>query len=100
MGGEGDVVVPGMLCASITECRWRYDVGMKADAGTTNVGYVNSRGQEVTESTNAKGTDYLQYIYVLRCRTCGNTCGANGSDIHARRCPFCQGGRPGLEVPR
>ena len=42
------------------------------------------------------GTDHLQRIYVLRCDHCGYEYGANGSDAHERKCPRCQGGRPGL----
>ncbi len=64
---------------------------------TTDVGYENKNGQVVVRPTSLKGTDHLQFIYVLRCSTCGHEYGANGSDIHERRCPECQGGRPGLD---
>jgi hypothetical protein len=63
---------------------------------TTEPGYENRNGQTVIRSTGMAGTDYGQYVYVLRCGSCGNEYGANGSDIHIRRCPVCQGGRPGL----
>jgi hypothetical protein len=63
---------------------------------TTDVGYENGNGQVVVKHTGLQGTDHLQYIYVLQCTKCGCEYGANGSDIHERRCPTCQGGRPGL----
>ena len=67
-----------------------------ADKGTTRVGYLNRNGQMVVRPTGLAGNDHLQYIYVLRCRHCGNEYGANGSDIFQRKCPRCQGGKPGL----
>jgi hypothetical protein len=64
--------------------------------GTTTPGFVNPHGQEVLRRTDLPGNDYLQYTYVMRCGECSAEYGANGSDIHLRRCPTCQGGRPGL----
>jgi hypothetical protein len=66
--------------------------------GTTEPGFVNPHGQEVLRCTGLPGTDHLQYIYVLHCQTCTHEYGANGSDIHRRRCPSHQGGRPGLPI--
>ena len=63
---------------------------------TTQIGYVNPNRQEVIRPTNKPGTDHRQYVYVLRCRTCGHEYGANGSDIWLRRCPAHDGGAPGL----
>ena len=63
---------------------------------TTQVGYENPNHQVVVRATGLKGTDHLQHIYVLRCTKCETEYGANGSDIHERRCPTCQNGRPGL----
>jgi precorrin-8X/cobalt-precorrin-8 methylmutase len=63
---------------------------------TTEPGYENRNGQTTIRSTGLAGTDHGQCIYVLRCSSCGHEYGANGSDIHTRRCPACQGGRPGL----
>jgi hypothetical protein len=63
---------------------------------TTRTGYINRNRQTVVRSTGLPGTDHLQYVYVVRCGDCGNEYGANGSDIHLRRCPGCQGGAPGL----
>ncbi|MFB0487769.1 putative Zn finger protein [Methylobacterium sp. OAE515] len=64
--------------------------------GTTEVGYVNRNSQEVIRRTDEPGNDHLQKVYVLRCHPCGHVYGANGTDIHLRRCPACDGGRPGL----
>jgi len=63
---------------------------------TTQAGYVNRNDQVVVQGTGLPGTDHCQYVYVLRCRRCGAEYGANGSDIHLRKCPECQNGRPGL----
>ena len=63
---------------------------------TTDTGFLNTNGQLVVRATELPGTDNLQRIYLLRCSNCGNEYGANGSDIHERKCPSCQGGRPGL----
>ena len=69
---------------------------MPAERKTTKPGYVNRNGQVVVKATGLSGTDYGQYIYALRCSKCEWEYGANGSDIFQRRCPKCQGGRPGL----
>ena len=37
-------------------------------------------------------------IYVLSCGACQHEYGANGSDIWLRRCPACEGGRPGCRI--
>jgi len=69
----------------------------RAPGPTTRTGYINHNQQHVVRPTGAPGNDHLQYIYVLRCGHCGCEYGANGSDIHERRCPTCQGGARGLE---
>jgi prevent-host-death family protein len=66
--------------------------------GTTEIGYRNPNSQVVERSTGLPGTDHNQTVYALRCERCGHTYGANGSDIHRRRCPSCDGGRPGLPL--
>jgi hypothetical protein len=70
--------------------------GLPRRSTTTDPGYVNRNGQVVIRATGLPGTDYGQYIYVLRCSHCAYEYGANGSDVHLRRCPECQGGAPGL----
>ncbi len=70
------------------------------DKGTTRRGRVNKNGQKNlgrTEPPRA-GTDHGQYIYIMKCARCGKNYGANGSDIFQRKCPFCQGGKPGLKL--
>jgi hypothetical protein len=63
---------------------------------TTEPGYRNRNSQTVLRSTGLAGTDHGQSVYVLQCGQCKHEYGANGSDIFQRRCPVCQGGRPGL----
>jgi hypothetical protein len=74
----------------------------RASKGTTKVGYENRNGQIVVRATDKLGTDFGQKVYVLRCRYCAKEYGANGTDIHSRRCPYDKHGdsklgRPGLE---
>jgi hypothetical protein len=64
---------------------------------TTCIGYVNRNGQVVIRNTYLPGTDHLQTIYQLGCSACGDSYGANGSDIFQRKCPTCQAGAAGLE---
>jgi hypothetical protein len=66
--------------------------------GTTSVGFTNRNGQVVVRNTGQPGTDHSQYIYQVACSKCGHTYGANGSDIHERKCPACQDGQPGLAL--
>lgn len=39
--------------------------------GTTRIGYVNEKGQEVIRATDRPGTGHGQRIYILRYRTSG-----------------------------
>jgi len=64
---------------------------------STVSGFKNRNRQIVLRRTDSDGTDHMQYVYVLRCGDRGYEYGANGSDIHLRRCPACHGGAPGLE---
>lgn len=68
-----------------------------SEARTTQPGYVNRNSQVVIRGTGLSGTDHGQTVYQLGCSACGHVYGANGSDIHERKCPKCQGGQPGLE---
>ena len=63
---------------------------------TTVVGYRNAHGQEVRQKTERAGTLRYQRVYILHCGHCGHEYGADGGDIHSRRCPHCQDGPPGL----
>ena len=69
-----------------------------AGKGTTEIGYANVNGQTVVRDTGLPGTDHNQRVYALRCNHCGAEYGANGSDIHLRKCPECQDGAPGLAI--
>jgi hypothetical protein len=68
-------------------------------ASTTSPGFINRNRQEVLSCTGLPGTDHNQVVYLLRCHACGVRYGANGSDIFQRRCPECDGGRPGIGIP-
>jgi hypothetical protein len=76
------------------------DLGLGSDKvrSTTESGFVNLHGQITIRNTLLLGTDHNQYVYQLGCSKCGHVYGANGSDIHERKCPACQGGRDGLAV--
>ena len=66
---------------------------------TTTTGYINKNNQKVQGTRGVKGTDHHQLSYKLECleKNCGHLYGANGSDIFQRKCPKCQGGKPGIE---
>jgi hypothetical protein len=61
---------------------------------SVQIGYVNRNGQMVIRATVLPGIDDGQYIYVRRCV---HEYGSNRSDNFQRKCPKCQGGRPGLD---
>lgn len=67
---------------------------------TTAVGYVNRNKQKNLGRREPllAGTDRGQYVYVINCTECGFVYGANGSDIHLRKCPNCQGGNTGIPL--
>jgi hypothetical protein len=65
-------------------------------ATTTDIGYTNRNGQRVIKHTSLSENLPGQKLYVLQCTRCGREYGANGCDIHIRRCPRCMGGQPGL----
>ena len=64
------------------------------DKHTTTVGFQNPNGQENVGPLGLEGTDHNQKLYRMRCGHCGAVYAANGSDIHHRKCPGCQGGQP------
>jgi hypothetical protein len=63
---------------------------------TTRRGYVNRNGQVVIRNTRLPGSERGQTVYQLGCSVCGHVYGANGSEIHVRRCPMHDRGAPGL----
>lgn len=58
----------------------------------TDEGYVNVNNQRNIGKTDYKGTDFGQSLYRMHCDVCGHEYFANGSDIHLKKCPKCQGG--------
>jgi hypothetical protein len=63
---------------------------------SVQIGYVNPNRQRCCGHRGVSGTDHEQYAYKVECTECGYVYGANGSDMHARLCPECQGGAPGI----
>lgn len=65
---------------------------------TTQIGYVNRNNQECTGTRRLPGNDHLQFAYRMRCQLpdCGAVYGVNGTDVHLRKCPNCQGGAAGI----
>ncbi|HJH31298.1 MAG TPA: hypothetical protein C5S50_03745 [Methanosarcinaceae archaeon] len=63
---------------------------------TTQIGYINRNEQLNLGTLGIKGTDYGQNSYKLKCLSCKNEYGSNGTDIFERKCPACQRGRPGI----
>ncbi|MCH8120708.1 MAG: DUF429 domain-containing protein [Planctomycetes bacterium] len=72
----------------------------REDKGTTRAGFINPNKQKNLGKRQPplEGTDNYQYVYVMNCTKCGLIYGANGSDIHLRKCPNCQRGKPGLAL--
>lgn len=68
-------------------------------ARTVRPGFVNGNEQEVIARTGRPSASFRgQVIYEMKCRRCEGRYGANGCDIHARRCPLCDGGAAGEVV--
>ncbi len=63
---------------------------------TTRIGYINKKNQKNHGHMNLPGTDHGQLSYEMECLFCGHEYGANGTDIFQRKCPECQGGKPGI----
>jgi len=64
---------------------------------SVEIGYLNRNGQQCCGHCGVSGTDYGQYAYKTECTICGYVYGTNGTDMHERRCPECQGGAPGIK---
>lgn len=61
---------------------------------TTVPGFKNCNSQTNLCPLGIPGTDHNQMLYHMRCDLCASEYAANGSDIHLRKCPSCQGGAP------
>ena len=67
---------------------------------TVEIGYLNPNDQQCYGHCGIPGTDHGQYAYKTECTICGYVYGTNGSDMHERLCPECQGGVPGIKYWR
>jgi hypothetical protein len=72
---------------------WRWQSGLGV---SVQIGEVNRNGQRCCGHRGTSGTDHGQFAYKVECSYCGHVYGANGSDMHERLCPECQGGAPGI----
>jgi len=62
-------------------------------------GDANPNGQVLIRKTDEPGTDHDSRVWVVRCTGCGGIYGCNGTDAWQRKCPNCQRGAAGLEIP-
>ena len=64
-----------------------------------NEGDSNSNGQILIRKTTRPSPNFSgQNIWEMECKDCKHRYGANGCDVHHRRCPHCQGGKDGFDV--
>jgi len=63
---------------------------------TTQIGYINTNNQQVLGSINLDETDKKKVIFKLCCGHCNEVYGAKTSEIHRRKCPTCQEGKPSV----
>ena len=63
----------------------------------TREGFENPNRQNVVRRADTPVTDDKMFVYVMRCGDCGAQYGARAREIGGRKCPKCQGGKPGLE---
>jgi hypothetical protein len=63
---------------------------------TTQIGYKNTNNQQVLGSKNLDETDKKNVIFELCCGHCNEVYGAKTSEIHRRKCPKCQEGKPSV----
>ena len=62
-------------------------------------GDINRNDQRLLRLSTLPGTDYNARIWVLKCQRCSYVYGSNSTDAWERKCPHCQNGRPGLDIP-
>lgn len=64
---------------------------------TARPGYINDNNQLVIdEAPEYKENHTSAKPWRLRCLDCKHEYGANGCDVHERKCPNCQKGKVGL----
>ena len=73
------------------------DIFRSGKGETTLIGYVNKNKQKCCGQRGVAGTDHGQFAYRMECLECGHVYGANGSDVHLRKCPNCQAGATGID---
>jgi hypothetical protein len=62
-------------------------------------GDSNSNGQVLVRKTTQPSPNFSgQNIWEMECKDCKHRYGANGCDVHHRKCPNCQGGKDGFDV--
>ncbi|WP_263410424.1 hypothetical protein [Terriglobus tenax] len=74
----------------------------RSEAPTTRPGFVNSNKQKVIgKAAWVDSSQPNQNTYKMRCERygCGFEYGTDGIDIHKRKCPRCQDGKPGQPAP-
>ncbi len=64
-----------------------------------DTGELNVNKQRLVRKTTERGNTDHSSLWVAECSECGHEYGLNGFDFHIRKCPSCQGGKPGLDVP-
>ncbi len=71
---------------------------------TTQIGYINGNQQQVAGTRGVPSkTHENQLSYKVKCLrqsngdVCGEIYGANGCDLHLRKCPKCQNGQPPMD---
>ena len=62
----------------------------------TQIGCVNDNMQKNHGTRGFRGNHDWAKSYKLECLDCGHIYGANGCDIHLRKCPECQGAKKGI----
>lgn len=62
-------------------------------------GDVNRNKQQLLRKTDEPGTDNNAKVWILKCENCLHIYGCNGTDAFQRKCPACQNGADGLEIP-
>lgn len=90
------VVIAGALGLEIQLRRVRDADVRVGTAPTTKPGTVNTKSQKVIGETGESGNTAGQRAYEMQCMLCKFKYRANGADVWQRKCPRCQGGRPGL----
>ena len=70
---------------------WRDGMGE-----TTQIGYVNPNNQKCLGTRGTMGSTRYARSYKMECLHCHHKYGANGGDVHERKCPECQNGVPGI----